>query len=499
LAQGDRKVSSARRSYGMNAITLAQPSSSSAGYGPGCQLNHKAATDAGLSENTFMDSFADLVARRDYSAANALCRARMKDKPNDRCARELLETVQQFVDAVEEVARDDAEDDELPPHLDELQEPAALAAGRAFEAMHDYLQSDAGRIWKLGEQCVGIFWDAGQIWPACAQRDRLREMSVALTRTLREKLLRSTRPSMQEEPSDEALSRAEWVSEGLGLLWWQLELGLEADPELQSACRDELRATRGCMRSLVGFSQDELGRATYSDLCDVVCQTWTLERSFVCGLYSEGEDVPVVLEYGIEQVLAEILRRPLIEAPLKDFYDCFYLMTHVVYVLNCYNGCLPNIRSDCPWLYAYLERSLQFWLREVRRTKHASLPASVAAQMWSAEAVDQIAEAVDCLCGLNEHQSPESAASESIREGLAWLLGQQEEDGFFYSPGQARNPADEYNHLHPTWTAAQALQLDRSMPGPSPRAAAWSRYARQAAQKVNFQKPPPPHVVPEQG
>ena len=38
-------------------------------------------------------------------------------------------------------------------------------------------------------------------------------------------------------------------------------------------------------------------------------------------------------------VLQEIRKRPLVQPRSADYYDAFYLMTHVVFVLNAYNGC----------------------------------------------------------------------------------------------------------------------------------------------------------------
>jgi len=193
--------------------------------------------------------------------------------------------------------------------------------------------------------------------------------------------------------------------------------------------------------------------------------------------------------------MAEIRRRPLVEPPLTGFYQDFYLMTHLVYALNCFNGHLPNRRSDCPWVYSYIERCLAFWLREGKRQERGgkTAPDVVAAQLWETEAVDAIAECVDCLLGLGE-PSDDGPLAELVREGCAWLLTRQEADGLFYSPSVPRSETKEYDHLHPTWVTCAALQFDRKAPGPSPRCAAWAAHIRAAAFEVGLAEPPP---VPE--
>jgi len=249
------------------------------------------------------------------------------------------------------------------------------------------------------------------------------------------------------------------------------------------------------MEWLMGYSLEGLRQAEPNELCDILTNTWTLERSCICGLL--GEPPPVTLEYGIAAVLAEIRRRPLVEPPLTGFYDCFYLMTHVVYVLNCFNGHLPNQRADCPWVYGYLERCLGFWLRELRRdsaqVQAGLLPEAVISHLWSADAVDAVAEAADCLLGLEQPPEPDSEVGLDLRIGLRFLMDQQREDGLIFSPGSVMDPVDQYNYVHPSWTAAAALQVPfRLMPGPSPRCQAWANHARAAAREVGFAEPPPP-------
>merc|ERR1712151_155255 len=107
--------------------------------------------------------------------------------------------------------------------------------------------------------------------------------------------------------------------------------------------------------------------------------------------------------------------------------------------MNTFNGCLPHRRLDCPWLFAYLERCLKFWLWEV---KQASLvDSSAASSSWASEAVDAIAEAVDCLIGLGEDKE-----TDELREGVHFLLGCQKADGFFYSPG-SEGSDHVYDHI----------------------------------------------------
>lgn len=445
------------------------------------------------SSTEFVDAFADLVSRRDYSGAMTLCRERLKKKPDDRYALDLRQTVQRFTDAADELEDGEDEDEELPPQLEEMEDKALTASMRSFETMARFLTNDkddkdGDSLWALGEQAVGIFWDPGQISASDPHKERLREISCDLTARLLKRLKILGRP--KPHPREGEMTKTEWLMEALGQLWWYYELDLPPDPWLLESCRQELASSGGSMETWVGYSRAGLWRAKGSELCDILTGTWTLERSLVCGILGDGP-APAKLEYGMAEVLAEITKRQLVEPPLEGFYDCFYLMTHVVYVLNCFNGHLPNYRADCPWIYAYLERCLSFWLREVRRYNAAGeMPAAVASQLWSAEAVDAVAESVDCLLGLGE-PTEDSAMGEAIRGGIQFLLEQQDEDGLFFSPGAQRDPSEEYNHLHPSWTAVAALQaLRRRVPGPSPRCAAWVRHVRVAAEKAKLSAGP---------
>mmetsp|Transcript_57893 Transcript_57893/g.134881 ORF Transcript_57893/g.134881 Transcript_57893/m.134881 type:complete len:484 (+) Transcript_57893:36-1487(+) len=431
-----------------------------------------------MGRKEFLELFSDYVTKRDFQGALQACRKRLKVKPDDRYVLQLRQSVERFLDAAEDLEEED--DTEEPPTLEELQERCQEASERACEAMFTYLQ-DENRLWALGEQAVGIFWDVGQVAPWGRRRERLLHMSKALIDVLGRRLQSEGHHAgaMPAMAVSSDTGTGEWLSEGLGQLWWRCELGLERSSWLIDGCRDEWIGKS--TQELTGCSLEDLRKASLGDLCDVLVQTWTLERSLVCGLF--GERPPPPLEYGVGVVLAEVRRRPLIEPPLPGFYDCFYLMTHVVYVLNCFNGHLPNNRTDCPWLYAYLERALAFWLREANNSRPGLPPDKPS--LWGCEAVDAVAEAVDCLRGLDEGEG------QGVREGLAWLLSRQEADGFFYSP-QAQRPADnEYDYLHPTWTAVAALQLDREVPGSSPRCAAWAQHARQAAIEGHFAQAPP--------
>jgi len=435
----------------------------------------------GMSRIDFLNTFSDLVARRDYQGALRVCRERLKAKPDDRYVLQMRQTVQQYLDNAEELD-EEAHDAEELPTIEELREKADEAAGRGFEAMFAYLQ-DQEKLWELGEQAVGIFWDVGLVAPWGRRRERLMEMSRSLTEALGRKLKATGKRADAMPASSVAadLGGNEWLFEALGQLWWRSELNMDRLDWLIEGCCEEWEGKS--MQELVGHSAESLGQADLGALTDILVQAWALERVSVCGLFGDLQ-VPS-LEYGVETVLAEIRSRPLVEPPLAGFYECFYLMTHVVYVLNCFNGHLPNRRTDCPWVYAYLERCLGFWLREVRRD-FSKLPDAVASTTWGSEAVDAIAEAVDCLRGLDDESE-----TEHVREGLAWLLTRQEADGFFFSPRAQRPAANEYDHIHPTWTAVAALQLDREVPGPSPRCAAWAQHARQVAKEAGFAEAPP--------
>merc|ERR1740117_726242 len=122
------------------------------------------------------------------------------------------------------------------------------------------------------------------------------------------------------------------------------------------------------------------------------------------------------MEYGMEEVFAEIRTRPLFEPPFAGFYNQFYLMTHLVYCLNSWNGYLPNSYNDCPWLYNYVERCLRFWLLEAKQDSTPDALSSMRPS-YASETVDGAAEAIDCIRGLGPER-----VTEVVREGLGWLL-----------------------------------------------------------------------------
>eukprot|EP00419_Tripos_fusus_P038002 CAMPEP_0172765400 /NCGR_PEP_ID=MMETSP1074-20121228/179180_1 /TAXON_ID=2916 /ORGANISM="Ceratium fusus, Strain PA161109" /LENGTH=451 /DNA_ID=CAMNT_0013600341 /DNA_START=40 /DNA_END=1391 /DNA_ORIENTATION=- len=444
-------------------------------------MDAEVSSERTLDPQEFLEKFADHVARRDYRGALAACKERLSTKPDDRYALQMRETVQQYLDTAEDAELiDDDPDGDAVPLLNELHEPAQSAMERGLNALLRYFD-DEEHLWAVGEQAVGIFLDVGQLTPWGKRREALLETSKSLTLRLTNRLSAARHGGPLPSFSVAAdLGKGEWLFEALGQLWNHYALGLERPAWLVEGCRSEWQGSS--METLVGFSADGLGKAGVGELCDVLIQVWTLERTVVCGLL--GDDPPPSLDYGIAAVLAEIRRRPLVEAPIAGFMDSFYLMTHVVYVLNAFNGFLPNRRTDCPWLYAYLERSLWFLLREVKRDL-SNVPAAVAASTLASDALDMVAEAVDCLRGLDEGDS------EQLCAGITWLLSRQEADDLFYSPAAKRPAATEYDHVHPTWTAAAALQLQREAPSASPYCASWAQYARRQAQKVGFSEAPP--------
>ncbi|CAK0841359.1 unnamed protein product, partial [Prorocentrum cordatum] len=298
----------------------------------------------------------------------------------------MRQTLQHFLDEAEALDADGAEEgSEEPPELDELEEPAELATGRAFEAVYAYLEDEA-RLRALGEQAVQIFWDAGQVAPVGKQRARLLEMARTLASRLVLRLRAAGRPRPGQADHEMGLG-PEWLLEALGCLWWLRELGLEREEPLVDECLEEWIASGGSMKTLVGFSLEELQAVPKRELSEVLISAFTLERSVVCGLFGDDRPEPPPLEFGVQEVLAEVRRRQLTEPPLPGFFSDFCVMTQVVYVLNCFNGALPNKRSDCPWLYAYLERCLGFFMREAR----AQAPAATAGE-WAEEAVSAVAE-----------------------------------------------------------------------------------------------------------
>lgn len=441
----------------------------------------------------FMETFSEHVAQKNYTQALDLCSKRLKAKPEDKYVLELKETVQvsQKLDAIytddpysilmlqdflESADHVEKHRHAGAPAMEELCNRAAPACVKSFEAMFKYL-SDGEVLWALGEQAIGIFWDTGRLAPPGSHCDRLLEISQSLLKVLSQRLAKL-------KASDSTLGPGEWLFEALGQLWWRREFDLSCQKWLLDGICVELTRTKGSMKELVGFSSKGLKRAELSELDEILVQTCTLERTLICGLLGDRPALPS-LGYGVEQVLAEVCQRPLVEPPFPGFSETFSLMTSVVYVLNSFNACLPSKRAECPWLFSYLERCLGFWLREVQRDV-SHLPASIASRSWAAEGVEAIAQAVDCLRGLDEEEP-----SILVRQGIAWLLSRQEADGLFYAPGVTRPADSEFNYLHPSWRAVAALQLDRQMGHCSDRCSLWAGHARGAAKRSRLAEGPP--------
>lgn len=445
-----------------------------------------------LGAKAFLDAFSDCIVWQDYGQALSLCARRLAARSDDERARELREAARELRQAgrsASEAWRREAEcggECELsrPSTISSLQPRALQAIQNAFEALAARL-ADEEALREVGEQAIGIFMDPWYSAPlGSSLRARLLEISRGLLSTIMadDALIVALEQAPLQLPSD--FRRA--LLEALGTLWWQRELGEEPDARLLLAARQKLEEHAGSMEALVGVSVAGLPCASLGLLCDLLIQVWQLERVSVCGIL--GEYSPPLLEYGISEVLAEIRRRPLTEPPLDGFLDHFWLATHVVFVLSSYNGCLPNKRAVCPWIYRYIERCLEFWLRDIKRECWTLSPLATrleAAASHRDEAVDAVAEAMDCLLGLCDTET------EAMREAASWLLSRQEPDGLFYSPGADRSNNDVYEALHPTWTAVSALQIGRLSVQQSGRCATWAAYARAAAESIDFQTAPP--------
>mmetsp|Transcript_85478 Transcript_85478/g.133569 ORF Transcript_85478/g.133569 Transcript_85478/m.133569 type:complete len:450 (+) Transcript_85478:47-1396(+) len=432
-----------------------------------------------------LEQISTCVARRDYAGALAFCNKRLKESPGDRLTLELRQSIEEFTRAVASSELDVGVGSAESPSLDELKVQSREACTKAFEAMFRYLQ-DEETLCSMGEQAIGIFFDVATSSGPGAFRDRLLEMARSCLSVLERHAL--TWGKDKDLPED--YDCGSWLFEALGILWFQAELGQSPDPQLLSRAKREWLELK-TMEALVGYSKNGLATVSTADLCDVMVSVWTLERTLVCGLLSKDE---LPLEYGVADVFAEIRRRSFIEPPLAGFCGTLYVATHVVYCLNSWNGYLPNSYSDCPWLYNYIERCLRYSLHEGQYASREQLPKALSSVMPSYEPdiVDVVSESIDCIRGLGEEN-----VTEVVRDGVAWLLTRQREDGFFYSPQadtSERATKQPYNDLHPTWTAAAALHLDRaeygSSPSPSSHAAVWAKHARAAAKSVAFFDPP---------
>eukprot|EP00928_Gymnodinium_smaydae_P024037 TRINITY_DN19591_c0_g1_i2.p1 TRINITY_DN19591_c0_g1~~TRINITY_DN19591_c0_g1_i2.p1 ORF type:complete len:478 (+),score=59.95 TRINITY_DN19591_c0_g1_i2:2-1435(+) len=423
---------------------------------------------------------------RNYSVVLKMCEDWLQRNPHDSSVRELQSHVSEFVAAGNLDAQCYHAE---PPAFSELQVRSSKAAPHAFEALFAALQNEEV-LWSMGEQAVGIFADAWQLASDGALRDRLHGMSCVLVGRLVDRS-RSSRwfcGSVDFElPAHCTFDH--WFFEALGLLWWQAELGLGLDSELHGSARAEWyrRASTG---DLFSFRVNDLPLATASSLFTSLMEVWMVERCVVCQLF---DDACMSVPFGVAEVFAEVKRRPLPEPRSHDHYDIIYLLTHVVFVLNSYGGCLPNCRSDCPWLYDYLWRCLEFWLREGRCMAAGDyFSLHMDPSRLGEDAVDIVGELVDILRELPSDCECEGR-EKLLREALDFLLRQQGERGLFVPPGGASSDADtdEYDRLHPTWAAATALQLDRRRGCSSARSEAWTTHARRAAKSVGFEEPPP--------
>jgi len=431
-----------------------------------------------------LEQISTCVARRDYAGALAICNKRLQESPGDRFILELRQSIEEFNLAIATSELDVGAGIVVLPSLDELKEQSREACMKAFEAMFRYLQ-DEEALCSMGEQAIGIFFDVATSSCPGAFRDRLLEMAKSCLSVLERHVL----TWCKDEDLPEDYDCGPWLFEALGIIWFQAELGYGPDAELLDRAKKEWLNLE-TMETMVGYSKSSLGTAPSADLCDVMVSVWTLERTLVCGLLSKDE---LPLEYGVADVFAEIRRRPLIEPPLAGFIGTFYVATHVVYCLNSWNGYLPNSHCDCPWLYNYIERCLRYSLHEARYASREQIPKALSSVMQSHEfgIVDAVAESIDCIRGLGQE-----SVTEVVRDGAAWLLTRQREDGFFYSPQAEtaeRASKQTYEDIHPTWTAAAALHLDRADYGtttfPSSYAAAWAEHARAAAKSVGFFEP----------
>eukprot|EP00928_Gymnodinium_smaydae_P079055 TRINITY_DN63076_c0_g1_i1.p1 TRINITY_DN63076_c0_g1~~TRINITY_DN63076_c0_g1_i1.p1 ORF type:complete len:455 (-),score=127.29 TRINITY_DN63076_c0_g1_i1:74-1438(-) len=438
------------------------------------QAKAKALDRAGL-----MNAFEGCVSRRCYKEALALCQRQLKAKPDDRLAAELFRTVEGFVDASDDLEVQEAanaaagEEEEIPPPIEELVPRASAAKARGAEVAFEYLRADEARLWEAGawalQPLLGI---------ACGAEELL------------EVLQRKLRPALKSET--ERFDDFEWLLEAVAEAWYLGEQNRPIDTWLSRGLNGQWAAAGGSMELLVGFSSQGLAEASAAELDDVLTNALTLERAFRSGAVDEGSSP---LTYGVERVLAEVGSRPLVEAPLDGFFDCLFLMTHVVYAINGYNSCLPNRRADFPWLYAYLERCLTFLLRELRNDRLAQTGGGLLSRAGRLRALEAVAEIVDCLRGLGPED--EGSDSDTVREGVVWLLNRQDpSDGYFYSPGFSRQDAvaaDPYACIRPTTAAVVALQLEReaTVVGSS-QAQAWTAHARAAAAAVQLSTAPPP-------
>lgn len=230
------------------------------------------------------------------------------------------------------------------------------------------------------------------------------------------------------------------------------------------------------------------------------------------------------------------LRRLSLEAPCQcsphsEFGECYYLATHATYWLSAF-GATQRVTA-CPWLYAYVRRVLEFWMRQAD-LRDAGTPGEDAADGLVYVDLDGVAECVDVLRGVESAERDAvcgAAASgagdddgddaglaqrqqvRAVMDGLpallarasGWLLKWQREDGSWPPTRHARDPlrtkqfahasdvaADAlYNAMHPTWTATMALcdrptarhDSERQRPG-----LAFSQRMRELMRETRFER-----------
>jgi hypothetical protein len=229
------------------------------------------------------------------------------------------------------------------------------AVGRGLDFIYAHLSEDAPRrALLLGEQCVSMFYD---VWLSDAD-DTLcevaRQRALSLLATLEEHYL-----AHWPLPWD-----TRQLLEVLCLVRFE-PLGHDLSRLL--ALADEAVGGSVDMRHLTLSAAQhadwQAGQLSSADWFDVMSKAFAYEVAALAHP-RRFEPAPRV---GMRQVLTG-LRRHVLEAPCQptatsDFGEAFYLAAHAAFWLSAHAPTLDLLR-EAPWLVAFLQRALAFWLSQ---------------------------------------------------------------------------------------------------------------------------------------
>jgi hypothetical protein len=331
------------------------------------------------------------------------------------------------------------------------------AITRGLRWMERFL-ADRRVLFELDEQMIGAFFDVFTTQTDPAVCELAKELALSTLNRLLPRLLNAHKAN--------AMPRESFLD--LLALCRYRRLGWDPEPAMQRADRayaamkkrtEAAASTSGPARTskalvlrkltsaLFGVRLEQLGSCTTKMWFELLMFVFYVEFANSCypGRF------PVA--WGMREALAALRTHRFVPppwSPTSDFSECFYLATHVTYYLSCYT---TNRREEMPWLYEYVELSMEFWMAQLRRRKSGERGEATDGLVYTD--LEGVAEGLDVLRGL---QPPSEPPTPTVIEATEWLLDQQKEDGSWaaiWHPKDPLWPQDEYDRLyfaiHPTW------------------------------------------------